>query len=71
VLKRLSTLDRSCRSGRSGYGGGPRLGRLLSSLDDGLNKLQVRTVSLPIALGLLLLMYPVLAKLRDEELGRA
>ena len=50
--------------------GGLGLGALIPSLNDGLDKLQVGTVSLPIALGLLLMMYPVLAKVRYEELGR-
>lgn len=47
------------------------LGALIPSLNDGLDHLRVGTVSLPIALGLLLMMYPVLTKVRYEELGRA
>ena len=46
------------------------LGRLLPGLDDALSSVAIRGTSLPIALGLLLMMYPVLAKVRYREVGR-
>ncbi len=51
-------------------GAGLGLGALIPSLNDGLDRLRVGTVSVPIALGLLVMMYPVLARVRYEELGR-
>ena len=45
------------------------LGRLFPGLDDTLDSVKVGTVSLPIALGLLLMMYPVLAKVKYSRLG--
>lgn len=45
-------------------------GRAVPWLADGLDSIQVGSVSLPIAIGLLLMMYPVLAKVRYGELDR-
>lgn len=46
------------------------LGRLVPQLGQIVDSVQVAGVSLPIALGLLVMMYPVLAKVRYNETGR-
>ncbi|MGD9996920.1 MAG: ACR3 family arsenite efflux transporter [Ilumatobacteraceae bacterium] len=67
---RLSTLDRLLPvwigiAMALGLG----LGRIFPDLNDVLDGVQIDTVSLPIALGLLLMMYPVLAKVRYDRIG--
>jgi arsenite transporter len=69
VAPRLSTLDRFLPV----WIGlamlvGLLLGRLVPGLGDGLATVEVNGVSLPIALGLLVMMYPVLAKVRYDKL---
>nr|WP_256255391.1 ACR3 family arsenite efflux transporter [Actinomadura madurae] len=44
------------------------LGRAVPGLDDALAKVEAGGISLPIALGLLVMMYPVLAKVRYDRL---
>ena len=44
------------------------LGRLIPGLNSALNHVQIDGISLPIALGLLVMMYPVLAKVRYDQL---
>ena len=46
------------------------LGRLWPDLGTALNRVQVAGVSVPIAVGLFWMMYPVLAKVRYETVGR-
>ncbi len=48
---------------------GLALGRAIPDLDDALDKVKIDTVSLPIAVGLLLMMYPVLAKVKYARIG--
>ena len=45
------------------------LGKLVPAAQDALDAVKVGQTSLPIALGLLLMMYPVLAKVRYEDMG--
>lgn len=45
------------------------LGRIVPGLNEALDAVKVGETSLPIALGLLLMMYPVLAKVRYNEIG--
>jgi ACR3 family arsenite transporter len=71
VLRRLSTLDRFLPVWIvAAMAVGLLLGRAVTSLDAGLSAVEIGHVSLPIAAGLLLMMYPVLAKVRYAELGR-
>ena len=45
------------------------LGRAIPGLNDQLEKVKIDTVSLPIAIGLFAMMYPVLAKVRYRSIG--
>jgi ACR3 family arsenite transporter len=45
------------------------LGRVVTGLDEVLDRVKIDTVSLPIALGLLAMMYPVLAKVKYRKIG--
>lgn len=69
VVTRLSTLDRYLAvwiliAMAAGLG----LGRVVPGLDDALAAVEIGGISLPIALGLLIMMYPVLAKVRYDRL---
>ncbi|MFI7005592.1 ACR3 family arsenite efflux transporter [Streptomyces sp. NPDC050145] len=71
IVRKLSTLDRYLAvwillAMAVGLG----LGRLIPGMNDALAKIEVGGISLPIALGLLVMMYPVLAKVRYDRLDR-
>lgn len=51
-------------------GAGLSLGYLIPELADALDSIKVFDVSLPIAIGLLVMMYPPLAKVHYDELGK-
>ncbi len=71
VLQRLPPLDRFLPVWIvAAMAAGLALGAWVPGLDDVLSAVEIGNVSLPIAVGLLLMMYPVLAKVRYTELGR-
>jgi arsenical-resistance protein len=71
VVARLSRLDRYLPVWiGAAMVAGLLLGRLVPGLNGVLNRAAVHGTSLPIAAGLLLMMYPVLAKVRYREIGR-
>jgi ACR3 family arsenite transporter len=70
VLHRLSLLDRFLPAWIGlAMAAGLILGRLIPKLNDWLDAVKIGSVSLPIALGLLAMMYPVLAKVRYSKIG--
>ncbi len=71
VVARLSTLDRFLPVWiLAAMALGLALGQLIPRLNHALSSVEITHTSLPIALGLLAMMYPVLARVRYEELGR-
>lgn len=70
LVGRLSTLDRFLPVWiGAAMVAGLLLGRLVPGIQDALDTVRIGQTSLPIALGLLLMMYPVLAKVRYDEIG--
>lgn len=70
TVARLSTLDRMLPLWiGAAMVAGLLLGRTVPGLGSALSAVEIDDVSLPIALGLLVMMYPVLAKVRYDRLG--
>jgi len=71
VVARLSTLDRFLPVWIGiAMVSGILLGKAVPGLDDTLDRVKIDTVSLPIAVGLLAMMYPVLAKVKYGSIGQ-
>lgn len=71
VAARLSTLDRFLPVWiGAAMVLGIALGKIFSGLDETLDRVKIDTVSLPIAIGLLAMMYPVLAKVKYRSIGQ-
>jgi ACR3 family arsenite transporter len=69
VLRQLSTLDRFLPAWIGlAMAAGLALGRIFPDLNDQLDRVKIDQTSLPIAIGLLGMMYPVLAKVRYDRL---
>ncbi|MBF4562880.1 MULTISPECIES: ACR3 family arsenite efflux transporter [Microbacterium] len=70
ATRRLSTLDRWLPLWIGlAMGSGILLGRFIPGLSELLSHLEVGGISIPIALGLLVMMYPVLAKVRYDKVA--
>jgi ACR3 family arsenite transporter len=70
VVGRLSTLDRFLPLWIAlAMGAGLLLGRFVPGLNTSLDSVKIDETSLPIAIGLFAMMYPVLARVKYEDIG--